>query len=151
MQLRASRSSSRDNPSNIFNTFSLEGIFCSYCYNSRYSIHYFHYYYSDYYKLKSKKQLNYITYINHNYIYKILSKNVFCRELNRLNAHGMPNSGNPFLFPLRIPGDNYSTVNLVPVDYAARLIAAISRKAEGINKTFHIVNPSPPTLGELAV
>ncbi|HHT9144503.1 MAG: SDR family oxidoreductase, partial [Candidatus Brocadiaceae bacterium] len=76
---------------------------------------------------------------------------VFCRELNRLNAHGMPNSGNPFLFPLRIPGNKHSTVNLVPVDYAARAIAAIAMKAESINKTFHIVNPSPPTLGELAV
>ncbi len=76
---------------------------------------------------------------------------VFCRELNRFNAHGMAKDRNPFLFPLRIPGDKYSTVNLVPVDYAARAIAAISVKAESINKTFHIVNPSPPTLGELAV
>ena len=74
---------------------------------------------------------------------------MFCRELNRLNAHGMPNSGNPFLFPLRIPGNKHSTVNLVPVDYAARAIAAIAMKAESINKTFHIVNPSPPTLGNL--
>ena len=75
---------------------------------------------------------------------------VFFRELNRLKARGMLN-GNPFMTPLRIPGDKYSTVNLVPVDYAARAIAAISMQAESINKTFHIVNPSPPTLGELAV
>ena len=75
---------------------------------------------------------------------------VFFRELNRLKARGMLN-GNPFMTPLRIQGDKYSTVNLVPVDYAARAIAAISMQAESINKTFHIVNPSPPTLGELAV
>ncbi|MDO8141095.1 MAG: SDR family oxidoreductase [Candidatus Brocadiales bacterium] len=76
---------------------------------------------------------------------------VFFRELNRLKARGMPRNGNSFMTPLRIPGDKYSTINLLPVDYAARAIAAISMQAESINKTFHIVNPSPPTLGELAV
>ena len=52
---------------------------------------------------------------------------------------------------LEIPGDKYSTINLVPVDYVAGAIVAISMRRESINKTFHIVNPSPPTLGELAV
>ena len=75
---------------------------------------------------------------------------MFCKELNHLKAHGMP-KGNPFLSSLRIPGDKYSTINLVPVDYVARAIVAISIQAKSINKTFHIVNPSPPTLGELAV
>jgi thioester reductase-like protein len=51
---------------------------------------------------------------------------------------------------LRIPGDKYGTINLIPVDYAVRTIIAISRRDESINKIFHIVNPSPPTLGELA-
>lgn len=52
--------------------------------------------------------------------------------------------------PLRIPGDKYGTLNLVPVDYAASAIVAISMQEKGINNTFHVVNPSPPTLGELA-
>lgn len=52
---------------------------------------------------------------------------------------------------LEIPGDKYSTINLVPVDYVAGAIVAISMRRESINKTFHVVNPSPPTLGELAV
>ena len=51
---------------------------------------------------------------------------------------------------LRIPGDKHGAINLIPVDYAARTIVAISRRDESINKIFHIVNPSPPTLGELA-
>lgn len=52
--------------------------------------------------------------------------------------------------PLRIPGDKYGTLNLVPVDYVAHAIVAISLQKKSIKNTFHIVNPSPPTLGELA-
>jgi hypothetical protein len=51
---------------------------------------------------------------------------------------------------LRIPVDKYGTINLVPIDYVSHAIVAISEQRESINKTFHIVNPSPPTLGELA-
>lgn len=51
---------------------------------------------------------------------------------------------------LRIPGDKHGTINLVPVDYVTQAIIAISGQTNSINKTFHIVNPSPPTLGELA-
>ncbi|MDN3514688.1 MAG: SDR family oxidoreductase [Candidatus Brocadia sp.] len=51
---------------------------------------------------------------------------------------------------LRIPGDKHETINLVPVDYVSQAIVAISLQAKSINRTFHIVNPSPPTLGELA-
>ncbi|MFN3532873.1 MAG: SDR family oxidoreductase, partial [Candidatus Brocadia sp.] len=50
---------------------------------------------------------------------------------------------------LRIPGDKHATINLVPVDYVTQAIVAISGQEQSINKTFHIVNPSPPTLGEL--
>ncbi|TVL97242.1 MAG: hypothetical protein CV087_22595 [Candidatus Brocadia sp. WS118] len=51
---------------------------------------------------------------------------------------------------LRIPGDKHATINLVPVDYVTQAIVAISGQEQSINKTFQIVNPSPPTLGELA-
>ena len=51
---------------------------------------------------------------------------------------------------LRIPGDKHGTINLVPVDYTSHAIVAISMQTKSINRTFHIVNPSPPTLGELA-
>ncbi|MDG6026393.1 MAG: NAD-dependent epimerase/dehydratase family protein [Candidatus Brocadia sp.] len=51
---------------------------------------------------------------------------------------------------LRIPGDKHATINLVPVDYVTQAIVAISGQEQSVNKTFQIVNPSPPTLGELA-
>lgn len=91
---------------------------------------------------------------NHDNIY------VFGKGLYRLKNYAMrkDNGGNRpicwndtnHLPPMRILGDKYGTINLIPIDYAARAIVAISRQAESINKTFHIVNPSPPSLGELA-
>lgn len=70
---------------------------------------------------------------------------------NRYKSKELTNSGNVNGFPsLKVPGDKYGTINLVPVDYAARSIVTLSRHEESLNRTFHIVNPSPPTLGELA-
>ena len=82
---------------------------------------------------------------------------VFGKGLSRLKNHKIQNIYRDKRLinvsrptSLRIPGDKYGTINLIPVDYAARSIIAISRRTESINNTFHIVNPSPPTLGELA-
>lgn len=85
---------------------------------------------------------------------------VFGKGLSRLKEFGMRTShretrhrskcGMDLSMTLRIPGDRHGTINLIPVDYAAKAIVAISRHAHNKNKTFHIVNPSPPTLGELA-
>lgn len=85
---------------------------------------------------------------------------VFGKGLNRLKNYEMRNnykdpqcsSRNDIGHPpsLRIPGDKHATINLVPVDYVTHAIVAISGQANSINKIFHIVNPSPPTLGELA-
>lgn len=49
----------------------------------------------------------------------------------------------------RIFGDGKVTINLVPIDYVADSIVAIARDKKSIEKTFHITNPSPPTLYEL--
>src|SRR3990167_404073 len=82
---------------------------------------------------------------------------VFGKGLSRLKNHKIQNIYRDKRLinirrptSLRIPGDKYGTINLIPVDYAACSIIAISRRTESINRTFHIVNPSPPTLGELA-
>lgn len=85
---------------------------------------------------------------------------IFGKGLSRLKERELRNNGKGegisdpaktcFPVSLRVPGDKHSTVNLIPVDYAARAIVALSRRVESINKAFHIVNPSPPTLGELA-
>lgn len=85
---------------------------------------------------------------------------VFGKGLHRLKNHEIQknkkntrwNSRNHigYLPSLRMPGDRYATINLVPIDYVTHAIVAISRQEQSRNKTFHIVNPSPPTLGELA-
>ena len=67
---------------------------------------------------------------------------------NETRFHG--GSGIGHAASLRIPGDKYGTINLVPVDYVTQAIIAISGQTTSINKSFHLVNPSPPTLGELA-
>ncbi|QQR65819.1 MAG: SDR family oxidoreductase [Candidatus Brocadia sp.] len=74
--------------------------------------------------------------------YEILKNNKGTRWSSRNNIGYSPS--------LRMPGDRYATINLVPVDYVTQAIVTISRQEQSINKTFHIVNPSPPTLGELA-
>ena len=73
-------------------------------------------------------------------------------EMRKGNGDNWPICWNDtnHLPPMRILGDKHGTVNLIPIDYAARAIVAVSRQAESINETFHIVNPSPPSLGELA-
>ncbi|MCF6148690.1 MAG: SDR family oxidoreductase [Candidatus Kuenenia sp.] len=85
----------------------------------------------------------------------------FCRELVRLTTYetrmklrdsSTLTEGKHADLPvsLRIPGDKHSTINLIPVDYAASAIFHISVQKETTGKTFHIVNPSPPTIEEIA-
>lgn len=50
---------------------------------------------------------------------------------------------------IRIKGSPQATVNLIPVDVAARQIADVIKT--NVCGSFHITNPSPPTLNELAV
>ncbi len=47
--------------------------------------------------------------------------------------------------PLRVPGSASRTLNMLPVDYAADVIARIFDSESSLNKTYHIVNPDPPT------
>lgn len=50
---------------------------------------------------------------------------------------------------IRVPGYPNAIVNLVPIDYVADAIVAISGKSDTCGKIFHIVDPNPPTLNEL--
>lgn len=50
---------------------------------------------------------------------------------------------------IRVPGDPDALVNLVPIDYVADAIVAISEKNNTIGNIFHITNPNPPKLNEL--
>lgn len=85
---------------------------------------------------------------------------VFGKGLHRLKNYELPRNKKDTRWggrmnigyspSMRMPGDRDATINLVPIDYVTRAIVAISRQEQGRNRTFHIVNPSPPTLGELA-
>jgi len=84
----------------------------------------------------------------------------FCRELVRLgNYETKKKLRGDILTPgrqtdrpvsLRIPGDKHSTINLIPINYAASAIFHISKNKKAAGKTFHIVNPTPPTIEEIA-
>lgn len=52
--------------------------------------------------------------------------------------------------PLPLPCSSSETrLNVVGADYVADLLDEIHRRPDAIGKTFHIVNPTPPTLEEL--
>lgn len=74
-----------------------------------------------------------------------------CQERSRRYARDGTLSGEALesTAPLRLPGDPNAFVNLVPVDYVADAITEILCKRETVGKIFHIVNPNPPTIGEL--
>ena len=49
----------------------------------------------------------------------------------------------PVDVPLPMPGEGNFPLNLVPVDYVAEALWAISTKAESEGRTFHLVDPDP--------
>ncbi len=49
-------------------------------------------------------------------------------------------------FPVVIPYVQGATLNLMPVDHAVRIISALADHPESKDKTFHIVNPHPPSI-----
>ena len=52
--------------------------------------------------------------------------------------------------PVALPCSSTDTrLNVVGADYVTTLLAEISAKEDALGKTFHIVNPTPPTLQEL--
>jgi len=51
--------------------------------------------------------------------------------------------------PVRILGLPEARKNLVPIDYVTDAIIAICRRKDAYGRTYHIVNPDPPTLKEI--
>jgi nucleoside-diphosphate-sugar epimerase len=52
--------------------------------------------------------------------------------------------------PVALPCSSSETLlNIVGADYVTSLLGAIHREPAALGKTFHVVNPSPPTLQEL--
>lgn len=50
------------------------------------------------------------------------------------------------VLPVQVPCFPESTVNIVPVDYAVNSIYSVANNLQSVGKTFHIVNPRPPTV-----
>ena len=66
-----------------------------------------------------------------------------------INRQGQDSKDQDRNVTIRVPGAPNALVNLVPIDYVADTIVAISQKRETVGKIFHITNPNPPTLNEL--
>lgn len=54
-------------------------------------------------------------------------------------------NGTSTYIPLRIPGRPQDRQNIVPVDYAARMIAEVVARPEFHGRIYHLTNPEPPT------
>lgn len=84
-----------------------------------------------------------------------LYRMIWClwRLRDRLLLRGMSAEILPDLvlpLPVALPCSSAETrLNIVGADYVALLLDEIHRRPEALGKTFHVVNPSPPTLEEL--
>lgn len=65
----------------------------------------------------------------------------------RAGVAGVYYKGNLLHMPLRIEGIAGKTLNLVPIDYVVNVIIRVFNDEVHYNKTYHITNPNPPTLG----
>ena len=60
--------------------------------------------------------------------------------LMKLFAHGILST---------LPARPESTFNIVPIDYVTRALAAISRQADSVGRTYHLVTETPPSIATL--
>lgn len=71
------------------------------------------------------------------------------RDGKRSKLIGAYCKGNILYIPLRVLGISNKTFNIVPIDYVVEVISEVFKKEDNYNKTYHITNPSPPTLGHI--
>jgi len=71
-------------------------------------------------------------------------------EASNGTARRAPTKVTPVEIPMRVFGVPDALINLVPVDYVAEAISEISKRPEAQGKTFHLTNPHPLTLAQLA-
>jgi nucleoside-diphosphate-sugar epimerase len=82
-----------------------------------------------------------------------LIRDLFCCDIARGGERAR--TANAFMdgetleIPFRIPARPGKTLNIVPVDYVVSVIARSVLTEESKSLTYHITNPSPPTLEEL--
>jgi len=71
------------------------------------------------------------------------------RNGERSKLAGVCYKGNLVYIPLRVQGIANKTLNLLPIDYVVDVIMRIFKDETNYNRTYHITNPSPPTLGDI--
>lgn len=71
-------------------------------------------------------------------------------EASKGTARHAPTKVTPVEIPMRVFGVPDALINLVPVDYVAEAISEIYKRPEAQGKTFHLTNPHPLTLAQLA-
>lgn len=71
------------------------------------------------------------------------------KDGRRAQTAGVSYKNGSLYIPLRIPADSSKTLNIIPIDYVVKVAVTSLKDPTNFNNTFHIVNPSPPTLGEL--
>lgn len=70
----------------------------------------------------------------------------FLRMISLLKQrHATAGNGQRTHVPLRIPGRPTDRQNLVPVDFCARMIAAVVNEPAFHGRIYHLTNPDPPT------
>lgn len=67
------------------------------------------------------------------------------RMVGMLKNHGQNGHGDDYYVALRIPLNPEARHNVVPVDFAARLIAAAVVDESTHGRIYHVVDPAPPT------
>lgn len=71
------------------------------------------------------------------------------KEPRRYSDAGIYLNDNLLHLPIRVLCNPQSLINLVTVDFFTEMVMTLSKTDESIGKTFHIVNPNPPTFEPL--
>ncbi len=83
------------------------------------------------------------------YLLLDMFKKDLLKEGKRSKAAGVSFKDGIFYIPLRVPAIANKTSNLVPVDYLIEVILRLYNQKNCYGKTFHIINPNPPTIGHI--
>lgn len=83
------------------------------------------------------------------YLLLEMFKRDLAKEGRRSKAAGVSFKNGVLHIPLCVPAIANKTLNLVPVDYIIEVILHLYDQKNCYGKTFHIINPNPPTIGHI--
>ncbi|MDP3297222.1 MAG: SDR family oxidoreductase [Thermodesulfovibrionia bacterium] len=71
------------------------------------------------------------------------------KEGRRALTAGVSYKDNKLYIPLRVPAVASKTLNIVPIDYVVKVVKRVLKEQNDSGKIYHIINPTPPTIGEI--